>query len=57
MKRIFSTIIIMTALPAGARAQELAVSTNVVDYANLGTLNLEASYGFDRHWTVNAGLK
>lgn len=40
-----------------AEAQELALSTNVMDYVNFGTLNLEASYGFARHWSVDAGVK
>lgn len=40
-----------------ADAQELSFSTNIVDYARTGTANLEASYGFTRHWTVNAGMK
>lgn len=37
--------------------QEFSVSTNVLDYVNLGTLNLEASVGVAQHWSVNAGLK
>lgn len=37
--------------------QELAVSTNLVEYVNLGTMNLDASYGFARHWSVEAGVK
>lgn len=41
----------------GADAQELSVSTNVLDYANMGTLNFEAAYGFARHWSVDVGLK
>lgn len=39
------------------RGQEFALSTNFLDYANFGTLNLQASYGFDRHWSVSAGVK
>jgi len=38
-------------------AQNFALSTNVLDYVNLGTLNMEASYGIARQWTVSAGLK
>ncbi len=38
-------------------AQEFAVSTNFIDYAEFGTLNVEASYGVDRHWSLNAGAK
>lgn len=43
---------------AGAvSAQELSLSTNVLGYVNLGTLNMEASYGMNRHWSLNAGVK
>lgn len=58
-----SCIVLMVSLfaatlcPALSRAQEFALSTNVLDYANLGTLNLQASYGIDRHWSLNAGMK
>lgn len=37
--------------------QELSLSTNVLDYANLGTLNAELSCGVARHWTVAAGVR
>lgn len=38
-------------------AQELSLSTNFIDYARTGTANLEAAYGFSRHWTLSAGMK
>ncbi len=41
----------------GLWAQDLSVSTNVMDYVNFGTLNVEASYGLARHWTLYAGAK
>jgi len=41
----------------GLMAQEFALSTNAVDYANGGTLNLEASMGLARHFSLNAGVK
>lgn len=44
-------------LCAVASAQNFALATNVLDYVNLGTLNLEASYGIARQWTLNAGVK
>ena len=34
-----------------------SISTNVVGYANLLTLNAEGSIPVSRRWTVNAGLK
>lgn len=56
MKKI---LLIAALLLAGVvlRAQEFSVSTNFADLANLGTLNVEGSYGFNRHWTLMAGVK
>ena len=39
------------------RAQNFALTTNVLDYVNLGTLNLEASCGIARNWSLSAGVK
>ncbi|MBO8479560.1 MAG: DUF3575 domain-containing protein [Bacteroidetes bacterium] len=39
------------------QAQNFALSTNVLGYADFGTLNIEASYGVSRHWTVAAGVR
>ncbi len=54
--------LILTALAAQccivpAFAQKASFSTNVVGYANLGTVNAEASYAVDQHFTMNAGMK
>lgn len=59
MKNIRQSIIILAlaVLPHCAGAQEFAVPTNLADYADLGTLNLEASYGIARHWSLVAGAK
>ena len=65
MKRFFFTFLccVMQLAVAGcftsfeANAQELSFSTNIVDYASTGTANLEASYGFTRHWSISAGMK
>ena len=40
-----------------AAAQEAALSTNVLGYVNLGTMNVEASYGVARHWSINLGMQ
>lgn len=37
--------------------QNVAVSTNAVDYADKCTLNMEASLGIARRWSLNAGVK
>ena len=38
-------------------AQRFSLSTNLLDYACLGTFNAEASYTLSRHWSITAGLK
>ena len=38
-------------------AQNVAVTTNVLDYVNFGTLNVEASCGIARQWSLSAGVK
>ena len=56
MKR-FYLLLLLPFLCCRISAQELSVSTNVLGYAELGTMNLEASWGFSRHWTANLGLR
>lgn len=38
-----------------AAGQKVAISTNLADYANLCTINIDVSLGLDRHWSINAG--
>ena len=40
-----------------AASQNMAVSTNEADYADMGTLNLGGEYGFARRWSAVAGFK
>lgn len=56
-KRIMVSILILLASAAGASAQEHSVSTNLLGWANMGTMNIEASYGFARRWTAVAGVR
>lgn len=58
MRKTISMIAVLL-LAAGVRAgaQEMSVSTNLMGYVNLGTMNLETSWGFARHWTANAGIR
>lgn len=44
-------------LASVAFAQKLSISTNVLGYAALGTLNVDASYSVSRHWSVVAGAR
>lgn len=38
-------------------AQKFSIATNLLDYANLGTLNLDFSYALSQHWSVVASAK
>ena len=49
--RIISTILLLS-VSVQAAAQKVAVSTNALDIANLGTINLQAGYAFAQHWTL-----
>ena len=57
MKNFFITFVLLIGAGWAAQGQELSLATNIVDYANSGALNVEASYGFARHWSANAGMK
>ena len=59
MKRFTIILFLVVAMFCckGVHAQEMSLSTNVLGYVNLGTMNMEASWGFSRHWTANIGLR
>lgn len=38
-------------------AQRFNIYTNLLDYANLGTLNLGASFGVAKNWSLEAGAR
>ena len=42
---------------AAASAQQFSVATNLVDYADFGTLNAEGDVAVGRRWTLTAGAK
>lgn len=56
MRRIV-TIGIALLLGLCVRAQNVSVGTNLIQYANYGTLNAEASVGVARHWSVGAAAR
>ena len=64
MKTFISYLIPVLALslaillfPVSVHAQNASLSTNLAGYAQLGTLNCEASYAVARHWSLTAGLR
>lgn len=40
-----------------ASAQRISLSTNMIDYACLGTFNAEVSYSLSQHWCLTAGAR
>lgn len=55
-KRLLLTLSLL-ALCLSARAQQWAVQTNLMDYANYGTLNIEGGVALSQHWSANAVAK
>lgn len=57
MKKLFITAAICSLLciPA-ANAQKIAVKTNLLEWAALGTINAGAEYAFTEHWTLEADI-
>lgn len=56
MKKILLLIALLT-IPAGLRGQELSVSTNILDYANFATLNVQTGLSVARRWSLDVGVK
>lgn len=56
MKKIIFTFI-LAVLPLMASAQRWSVSTNLVDYVSLGTINAEGSAGLGRHMTAVVSVR
>ena len=52
---VLSVFLLTTALPS--QAQKFSLSTNLLDYACLGTMNVDVSYSVSRRWTVLAGVR
>ena len=38
-------------------ARKFSISTDILGYAKLGTLNLDASYAVSRRWSLTAGMR
>ena len=57
MKARLIITLILAAMPLMTFAQNWSVSTNLVDYASLGTLNIEASAGIARRMTAVASVR
>ena len=57
MKKIIIALVCAVFLSLDAGAQKWSLSTNIVDWANLGTMNVEAGIAVSQHWSVMAGAR
>ena len=57
LRKALMAVILTVGLSTAASAQKVALSTNFVDWANYGTLNLDAGMSVSRHFTLFAGCK
>lgn len=57
MKRKILLALISLAACLPLDAQKVSVSTNLLGYAALGTMNMDVSYAFSRHCSIVAGAK
>ena len=55
MKHPVLTALCLLFLAAPLSAQSLSLSTNLLDWANLGTVNMQAGLSVSRHLTLHAG--
>ena len=55
MRRLLVALMLMLLAPV-LRAQKISVSTNILGYAALGTMNAEVSYSLARRWSLTAGV-
>ena len=51
-RRAAAAVLLSALTSLAAPAQRFNISTNLMEYANLGTLNLDVSYGVARNWSA-----
>lgn len=58
MKKLIPLLFLsLTLLAIPAKGQEWAISTNILDYANLGTVNGQASLALSQKFSIEAGAR
>ena len=53
--RFCSLALMLVMTPLCLQARRFALSTNLIDYAALCTVNLDAAYAVDRQWSLSLG--
>ena len=57
MKRIVLLVLLCLSAVFRSYGQKFSISTDLMGYAALGTLNLDASYAVSRHWSLTLGAR
>ena len=60
MDKIWKILLALAASAAfslNVSAQKFSISTDLLGYARLGTMNLDASYALARRWSLTAGVR
>ncbi len=57
MKKILTIAFFALGILCECGAQRFSLSTNLLDYAALGTMNMDASYSVSRRFSLTAGVK
>lgn len=57
MKRFLLFVLFVLALPLGLSAQRFSVGTNAVDWADLGTVNLELGAAVGQHFSIHPSFR
>ncbi len=58
MKRfVLAAVVLIAAASAECRAQRLSLSTNILEWASLGTMNMEGTYSISRRLSITAGAR
>lgn len=55
--RILTAVLLLLSAVLPAWSQTVSLSTNLLDWANLGTLNAQAGLSVSRHITLHAGVR
>ncbi|MBR4974058.1 MAG: DUF3575 domain-containing protein, partial [Bacteroidales bacterium] len=56
-RRIILTAVLLTIFTTPAMGQKWSISTNLIDYANLITLNAEGNFSLSQHWSITLNSK
>lgn len=57
MRMRFFAVLLVILMPTGLQGRRFSVSTNLLGYAQLGTMNVDFSYALSRKWSLLVGAR